>query len=81
LSIVFPKYVQNAFIQAAKFHEKSRKYQNEFEDWIKKNYGEKAILDDGVRDAIIDCVEQSNDPETAMEDIKEVIEEELLDKS
>jgi hypothetical protein len=72
----FPKYIQEAFIKSANYHQKARHTQSIFENWISENYGEEVIEHDGVRDTIIDAIEQSNNPYEAMERIKEIIETE-----
>lgn len=72
---ILPKKIQDSVRKAAKYHEKARKHQEEFEAWIKENYGED-ILDENcfLQDVIIDHIEQSNNPETAI-----VIMENTLD--
>lgn len=70
-----PKYIIEAIKKSAKYHKKAREQQKVFETWIQENFGEDAINDDGIRDAIIDRIEQSNDPEGAIENIVNILDE------
>lgn len=74
---MFPQYIKDAVIASAKYHEKARAKQKIIEEWIEDNYGEEAINHDGIRDTLIDCVEQCNNPETAIKRIRSILENEI----
>lgn len=59
-----PKKVQEAIREAAKYREIARKHEGIIEAWLEKI---KKQDDDGFRDVLIDYVEQTNNPENAIE--------------
>lgn len=59
-----PKKVQEAIRKAAHYHEIARKHQAVIEAWLEK-IGKQE--DDSFRDVLIDTVEQTNNPDDAIE--------------
>lgn len=73
--VKIPKHIQNAMNKSAQYHQKARDHQSIFETWIEVNYGEEVLCDDGIRDTIIDAIEQSNNHGEAVSKISTMIEE------
>lgn len=59
-----PKRVQDAIKQAAKYNEMARSHENVIEVWLEKIGMHE---DDGFRDVLIDSVQQTNNPDAAIE--------------
>lgn len=59
---------------SARCYEKARANQKLIEKWIEEHYGEDAINDDGIRDAMVGSVEQSNNPISAIKEIESILE-------
>lgn len=67
-----PKNIRNAIRSAAKYREKAKHYENIIEQWFDKNEVEE---DDSFRNAYIDCVQQSYDPEEAIKIFETLLKE------
>lgn len=72
--VKIPKYVQDAIKKSANYHAEARRQQGIFEKWIQEKYGLEILENDSIRDTIIDCVEQSYNPNEAIEMIVNIIE-------
>lgn len=71
---MLPAYIKDAIIVSARYHAKAREKQRIVERWIEEKYGEDGVNDDSMRDILIDCVEQSNNPVEAIRSIESMLE-------
>lgn len=71
---MLPQYIKEALIVSARYHAKAKVKQRLVEDWIEANYGENAVLNDSIRDVLIDFVETSNNPILAIKEIELILD-------
>lgn len=62
-----PKWIEKSVRKAAYHNDIARREENKLRKWFENNgYGD-GDEDVGVIDSLMDCVEQTNDPDTFME--------------
>ncbi|MFD1707680.1 MULTISPECIES: hypothetical protein [Siminovitchia] len=70
-----PKHVKEALAKSADNYQVARKQQLIFQEWVEKNFGEEAINHDNVRDAIVNWVEQTNNPHIAIKQLESELDD------
>ncbi|RXZ78002.1 hypothetical protein EBB07_28495 [Paenibacillaceae bacterium] len=73
-----PEHIQKSIEQAAEHYAKANEQLILIKSWMEDMYGEVAINDNGIRDTIVTYIEQSNNPQKAIENLSVLLDKYLM---